>query len=148
MKPTTSPTSVADLRSPAEASLPARAVVDETLAAQTPEAMLERLRHLEVHQLELELANAELRRAQIELEVSHARYFNFYNHAPVGYCTLGENGIISEANLTLANLLGVAPGALIGTPFQRFILRADQDWFYLLRQRITESRGALAQPVG
>ena len=67
--------------------------------------------------------NEELRRMQEELEGSRARYFDLYDLAPVGYFTLSEQGLILEANLTGAKLLGVARGALVKQPLSRFVLR-------------------------
>jgi PAS domain S-box-containing protein len=77
---------------------------------------------LRVHQIELEMQNEELSRAQEELEASRARYFDLYDLAPVGYFTLSEEGLILEANLTAAKLLGVPRGALVKQPFSSFIL--------------------------
>lgn len=102
----------------------------ENLDGLTAEAMRQALQELRVHQVELELQNEELRRAQDELEASRARYFDLYDLAPVGYVTLSEKGMIQEANLTVAGLLGVARGDLVKQPLTRFILREDQDIHY------------------
>ena len=80
------------------------------------------LHELQVHQIEREMQNEELRRAQGELEASRARFFDMYDLAPVGYLTIGEQGLIREANLTAAALFGAARGALVGQPLSRFIL--------------------------
>ncbi len=98
------------------------------------------LHELRVHQIELELQNEELRRAQVELGASQARYFDLYDLAPVGYCSLNAAGLISEANLTAAGLLGVARSALVKHPLSRFVLKADQDIYYQHRRRLLETR--------
>jgi PAS domain S-box-containing protein len=97
------------------------------------------LHELQVHQIELEMQNEELRMAQAELDAARARYFDLYNLAPVGYCTLSEPGLILEANLTAATMLGVAMGALGKQPITRFILREDQDIYYLHRKHLFET---------
>ncbi len=53
--------------------------------------------NLQVHQIELEMQNEELRRTELELNVAQARYLDLYDHAPVGFCTVGEGGIILAA---------------------------------------------------
>lgn len=78
------------------------------------------------------MQNEELRQAQLELDASRARYFSLYDLAPVGYCTINEQGLILEANLTAANLLGVAQGKLSKLPISRFIRKEDQDIYCLL----------------
>ena len=85
------------------------------------------------------MQNEELRRAQEELEVSRARYFDLYDLAPVGYVTLSEKGLILEANLTFAALLGVTRGALVNQPLTRFIVREDQDIHYRHRKQLLET---------
>ena len=94
------------------------------------------LHDLQVHQIELELQNEELRQTQGALEASRARYFDLYDLAPAGYFTLDENGVILEANLTAATLLGVARGALVRQPFSRFIVGDNADKYYLRRKQL------------
>jgi PAS domain S-box-containing protein len=101
-----------------------------------PAAAKRLLHELQVHQIELELQNEELRRAQVALEESRARYFDLYNLAPVGYFTLDGSGAILEANLTGATLLGVTRDALVGQPLSRFITGDDADVFYLHHRQL------------
>ena len=105
-------------------------------AALTPEEARRTLHELKVHQIELEMQNEELRRSQAELDATRARYFDLYDLAPMGYCTLSEKGLILEANLTAATLLGVARSALVKRPLSRFILKQDQDKYYRYRNAL------------
>ncbi|MBK6327019.1 MAG: response regulator [Chloroflexi bacterium] len=104
------------------------------------ESMHALLHELQVHQLELEMQNEELRRTQIELEISRARYFDLYDLAPLGYVTVSESGLILEANLTLANLLGVTRSGMVKRPFSHFIFPTDQDIYYFYRQKVSDDR--------
>jgi len=100
------PVDAADLRRQAETKLAGR--MDKVVPPPETEPESRRLVHeLEVHQIELEMQNEELRRVQEELEESRTKYFDLYDIAPVGYVTLSAQGMILEANLTAANLLGV-----------------------------------------
>ena len=101
-----------------------------------PEEAKRLLHELHVHQIELEMQNEELRRAQQELEASRTKYFDLYDLAPVGYVTLSEKGLILEANLTAANLLGVERGQLLQQPLTRFIVSEDQDICYRHRKQL------------
>ena len=97
------------------------------------------LHELQVHQIELELQNVELREAQAALEASRARYFDLYDLAPVGYCTLSEKGLILEANLTAATLLGVVRGILIKHVLSQFIIEEHHHLYFRLRKQIFEA---------
>ena len=105
----------------------------------TPNEVRQTLYELRVHQVELEMQNEQLRQAQTELETVRARYFDLYDLAPVGYFTLNEKGLILEANLTAANLLGVARSSLVKQPLTRFILPNDQDIYYGHRKLLFET---------
>ncbi len=115
----------------------------ENLEVMPPSEAIRRTFHeLRVHQIELEMQNEELRRSQVELEAARARYFDLYDLAPVGYCTLSEPGLILEANLTVATLLGVARSALINQRLARFIHKEDANQFHLLSQRLFTTQPA------
>jgi PAS domain S-box-containing protein len=96
------------------------------------------IHELRVHQIELKMQNEELRRVEAELEATRAHYFDLYDLAPVGYCILSGDGLILEANLTAVALLGTAKSTLIRQPITRFILKEDQDVYYLHRRQLFE----------
>jgi PAS domain S-box-containing protein len=123
-----------DLRSRAE--LRARKAFGDPRVAGRLSSESRLLYDLQVHQIELEMQNEELRRAETDLEASRARYFDLYDLAPVGYLTINEGGLIVEANLTASRLLGVARGALVKQPMTRFLVPEDQDSYYLYRKRL------------
>jgi len=122
--------------------------LSENFDAISPEEARQTLLELRVHQIELEMQNEELRQAQAELDASRARYFDLYDMAPVGYCTINEKGLILEANLTAADLLGAARHGLINQPLSRFILKDDQDIYYLHRKQLFDTHSALRQGSG
>lgn len=105
----------------------------------SPEPMRQALHELQVHQIELEMQNEELRRTQSELDAARIRYFDLYDMAPVAYCSVSENGFILEANFTAASLLDVVRSDLVNKPVSRFIVKADQDIYYHCRKRLFES---------
>ncbi|HWR98856.1 MAG TPA: ATP-binding protein [Candidatus Methanoperedens sp.] len=127
------------LRARAEAQAREKAgSAGQARGASSPEAAQRLVHELQVHQIELEMQNEELHRAQAELEISHARYFDLYDMAPVGYFTLSEAGVILESNLAAAGLLGVARDALVQRPLERFVLPEDRRISALRRKRLFE----------
>ncbi|MDP3385991.1 MAG: diguanylate cyclase [Eubacteriales bacterium] len=97
------------------------------------------LHELQVHQVELEMQNDELRQKQIELDDARARYFDIYNRAPVGYCTLSRSSMIIEANKTASEMFGTSREQMVEQPFFRFILKEDQDVYYLIWKKLLET---------
>jgi PAS domain S-box-containing protein len=130
-RPAPSPADATELRRRAEARLKDKKKAQAGKVAAPPSAdeTQRLLQELQIHQIELEMQNEELRRIQGDLGASQARYFDLYDLAPVGYCTLNGQGMILEINLAAATLLGAARGALIRQPLPRFILPGDQDTY-------------------
>ena len=114
----------------------------KTLQAQwETSAARERLAHeLEVHQVELELQNRELRDSQAALEESRSRYANLYDFAPVAYMTLDTRGVVQEINLTGATLLGKDRADIVGFGFLSLVRVDDAASFWAHLRRGAESR--------
>jgi len=113
---------------------PLRAAAEIQLARAAPafgsnastQSMDELLHELQVHQIELEMQNEELRRAHTELEISCDRYMELYDFAPIGYLSLNGDGLVTEANLTCMRLLGITRDKLIKRRFACRIAPEDQ----------------------
>jgi chemotaxis family two-component system sensor kinase Cph1 len=127
------------LRERAEEVTRENAASPESQEPLSPQETRQTLHELRVHQIELEMQNEELRRTQVELDNARERYFDLYDMAPVGYCTISKNGLIKEANLTAANLLGVTRSALVRRPFTIFILKKDLDTYYMHSKPLFET---------
>ena len=105
----------------------------ETLS---PDQIRQMIHELRVHQIELQMQNGQLRRAEEELETVRERYFDLYNLAPVGYFVVSLEGLILEVNLTGSTLLDLPRAVLIKKPISRFIFKADQEVYYRHRQQL------------
>jgi two-component system, cell cycle sensor histidine kinase and response regulator CckA len=95
---------------------------------------------LEVHQIELEMQNEELREAREAMEALLEKYTDLYDFAPVGYLTLDQQGVICEANLAGASLLGMARSALMNRRFGHFVSSADLPNFDTFLQKAFSSK--------
>jgi PAS domain S-box-containing protein len=121
----------------------------QTDLADMPGEDVQRLVHeLQVHQIELELQNEELREAQVELAESRDRYSDLYEFAPIGYLSLDRDGEIREANLTAATMLEVERGELPGAKVTAFVARESQDDFYLHRREVFSSEAKHVCEIG
>jgi signal transduction histidine kinase len=117
----------ADLRRRAEQRLKDQAMEVTNLGSV---AQTQRLVHeLQVHQIELEMQNEELRESQAQVEAGLARYTDLYDFAPVGYFTLSVDGAIREVNLPGARLLGLERSRLIGGCFGMFVSKDTRPIF-------------------
>jgi PAS domain S-box-containing protein len=87
------------------------------------------LHELQVHEIELEMQNEELRESRALLENLLVRYTDLFDFAPVGYFTIEPSGVIAEANLAGASLLGVERAQVIGTRFAQFVASPERTTF-------------------
>ncbi|HAM53609.1 MAG TPA: PAS domain-containing sensor histidine kinase [Nitrospiraceae bacterium] len=129
----------AELRSRAEKELRKRKAV---LSMPPTEADSKKLIHeLQVHQIELDMQNEELKLAKELAEARYERYIDLYDFAPVGYFTFDSSGIIREVNLTGSRLLGTERPRLVNKRFEFFITDEDRPVFRSFLGKVFERRG-------
>ena len=116
-------------------SQPARSAANQTAADSQRQ-----LHELEVHQIELEMQNEELKEARDKLEALLEKFTDLYDFAPVGYLTLDRAGAICEVNLTGASLLRIARSALVNRRFGFFVTPADRPVFTAFLTQVFQSR--------
>lgn len=91
---------------------------------------------LNLYQAELEVQNEDLIKTQIDLQLSHNKYADLYNLAPVAYFTLDTNGLIADVNQAGLDLLGMKRRMLINRCFSRYVIPESQELFSQYRQSI------------
>jgi PAS domain S-box-containing protein len=118
-----------DLRRLAEAHLKeSRSNLDSSTTEKSRDA-LALVHELQVHQIELEMQNEELKLAKLETEDVLAKYSDLYDFAPMGLFAFDEQGKIQEINLAGAKLLGAERRNLISRHFQQFVAPKDRPSF-------------------
>jgi hypothetical protein len=108
-----------DLRRHAEERLQER-TADQHLP-RTDEVTQKLVHELEVHQIELEMQNAELLQARDEVDRTLEMFTDLYDFAPVGYFTLDQAGTIKAVNLGGASLFGFERTRLLNRSFVTFV---------------------------
>ena len=94
---------------------------------------------LQVHQIELELQNQDLIKAN-ELSITASeKYSELYDFAPIGYFTLTKDGYIVELNLLGASMLHKERSQLINRMFAVFVSNDAKPVFKLFREKIFSS---------
>ena len=134
---TDSENKISELRRSAESALVEKAGDASDTSALSPEDVQKLVHELQVHQIELEIQNEELRQ---EFEASRDKYSKLYDVAPVGYLTLDHKGGILEANLTVCGLLGRVRAFLIGKPLASLVNEEDANALYLHLRRVLETQ--------
>jgi len=111
-----------DIRKQAEDILKGKTTDQKNLSSGDAQSFVH---ELQVHQIELEMQNEELQRAQIDLENTKDMFIDLYDFAPVGYFTFSREGLIKEVNLTGAKLLGNTRTKLINCGFGKYVVPSD-----------------------
>lgn len=114
------------VRSRAEEKIKRTPVPSKPLSPQETQHLID---ELQLHQIEVEIQNEDLRSSQSQLEALLSRYTDLYDSAPIGYCTLDKNGLVLEVNLKGAELIGIERGRLIGRPFSLYVAEEDRSRF-------------------
>jgi PAS domain S-box-containing protein len=133
----------AELRRRAEARLSERQNVSKS------DFSGQRLLHeFEVHQVELEMQNAELQKTRDELELTLVKFTDLYDFAPVGYFSIDESGVVREANLKSAALLGMVRSRLINRSLLLFVDQTSRPIIEAFLKRVfTESEDQECEAV-
>ncbi|SLM28173.1 putative PAS/PAC sensor protein [Desulfamplus magnetovallimortis] len=87
------------------------------------------IEELQLHQIELELQNEELRSAQKIIEENKSRYISLFNNAPVGYVILDEIGMIKQHNETFLKILNRRDIKKSGQAFADLLVDDDASGF-------------------
>jgi len=105
------------------------------------------IHELEVHQVELEMQNDELRctidyanQAKADAEIAASKYSDLYDLAPSGYFTLSKLGEIIELNLTCAKMLGTEHINTINSRFGFFVSTDTLPVFNLFRDKVFQGK--------
>ena len=98
------------------------------------------LHELQVHQIELEMQNEELKHANAQAENSLSKYYELYDLAPIGYFTVNEQGKILEVNQAGADLLEVKTRYLLNNYFQNYIAEDCLSLYNTFRMKVLESK--------
>ena len=127
-----------NLRSKAEEKLHSR-IKDKQISEQ--ETDIKKLVHeLQVHQIELEIQNDELRQAYETAESALRKYTLLFDLSPMGYFTLDSEGSICELNFRGAKILAERRFSLIDSNFKLFVSEESRPVFNDFFRRVYTSK--------
>jgi PAS domain S-box-containing protein len=87
------------------------------------------IHELQVHQIELEMQNEELKLSKLETEQALTKCSDLYDFSPIGLFAFDVQGLIQEVNLAGARLLGKERRNLMNRHFQLFVAPKDRPFF-------------------
>ncbi|MEO8231592.1 MAG: PAS domain S-box protein [Ignavibacteriota bacterium] len=95
---------------------------------------------LEMHQIELEMQNEELRLAIDKANIATEKFTTLYDFAPMGYFTLDRDSIICELNLSGARMLGKERFKLVNANFKHFVSNDTRTLFNDFLKKALETK--------
>jgi PAS domain S-box-containing protein len=116
-----------ELRRKAERQMRTRVTVPASAVSEADARAL--VHELQVHQIELEMQNEELRRAQAAAAEASEKYLSLFDFAPIGYFLWDHQGRIQEVNLAGAALIGRDRGSVVQKRFAQFLAAEDRTRF-------------------
>lgn len=115
------------LRQKAEEIVKTKQLEDDILQKEVDAQKL--LHELQVHQIELEMQNEELRYAYETAEATLKRYTRVFDLSLVGYFMIDNKGTILNLNFTGADTLGERRFSLINSNFKLFLSERSKSVF-------------------
>ena len=97
------------------------------------------IHELQVHQIELELQNEELRQAHSEIQEAYQKYHRLWECSPTAYITLDDQGRINQVNRAARVLFGRTMETLHRSRFNTHLKTEDQVPVQFMLQRAEES---------
>ena len=128
-----------ELRAHAEALLKKQTDNNQILYSEEDTKKL--LHELQVHQIELEIQNVELREARVA-ERLHYSYTELFEFAPIAYFAFDKKSIINQVNLRGASLLGIERGNLERKQFSNYVTIQHRDKFKRCLAKVFDGEGA------
>jgi len=98
------------------------------------------IHELEVHQIELEMQNEELKLAKDKAERAKKKYTDLYDFAPSGYLTLTKAGEINHLNYNAEHMLGKERSQLINSSFGFFVSSDTRAVYNRFLKKILKSK--------
>ena len=83
--------------------------------------------------------NEKLLEAREELYIIHSRYLDIFYLAPIGYCTINEDGSLQEANLALMGKLNYSHLEITKLKIYDFILQEEHELLDLYLKNVKET---------
>jgi PAS domain S-box-containing protein len=101
---------------------------------------LKLVHELELHQIELEMQNEELRHTRSEAMNSAEKYIELYNFSPAGYVTLSKDGQIIDINQFGSQMLGNEPAKLKNSYFYSYVSDETKEVYKDFLKRIFKNK--------